>query len=66
MTDHYSTEERRAHGRKLAKTRAAAEEALRVAGVMARSAHDEGLTETALAAEFGVNRMTIRRWLGKL
>lgn len=66
MSDSYTAAERRAHGRKLARARAAAEEALRVAGMMARSAHGEKVPETQLAEEFGVNRLTVRRWLGKL
>lgn len=63
--DHYTATERRAHGRKLAKARAAAAEALRVAEVLARSAQAEGISEYQIAAELGVDRMTVRKWLGK-
>jgi DNA-binding GntR family transcriptional regulator len=63
--DHYADDERQAQGRKLAKARAAAAEALRVAQVMARSAHGEGVAETQIAADLGVDRMTVRKWLGK-
>jgi hypothetical protein len=30
------------------------------------AANSDGLPETQIAAEVGVNRMTVRRWLGKL
>ncbi|MGV7251948.1 helix-turn-helix domain-containing protein [Mycobacterium kansasii] len=63
--DTYTTAERRAQGRKLAQARAAAGEALRVAQIMAQSAHSEGVPETRIAAELGVTRMTVRKWLGK-
>jgi DNA-binding GntR family transcriptional regulator len=63
--DSYSAAERRAHGKKLAKARAAVSEALRVAEVLARSAHAEDIPETQIAAELGVDRMTVRKWLGK-
>lgn len=26
---------------------------------------DEGVSEVQMAADFGVNRLTVRRWLGK-
>ncbi len=61
----YTAEERRAHGRKLAKAREAAKEALRVAEVIARSAHDDGASEYEIARDLGVDRMTVRKWLGK-
>lgn len=63
--DHYTSEERKAHGRKLAKARAAAAEALRVAEILARSALSESVPETQIAAELGVDRMTVRKWAGK-
>ena len=63
--DSYTDAERRQHGRKLAKTRAAAAEALRVAQIMAQSAASEGVPETRIAAELGVDRMTVRKWAGK-
>ena len=63
--DHYTDAERQAWGKKLAKARAAADEALRVAQIMARSAHSEGVPETQIATELGVDRMTVRKWVGK-
>ncbi len=65
MADYYSVEERRAHGQKLARARAATEEALRVAEVIARSAAHEGIPETMIAEQLGVTRMTVRKWVGK-
>lgn len=62
---YYTAAERRAHGKKLARVRAQADEALRVAKVIARSANAEGVPETQIAADLGVDRMTIRKWLGK-
>lgn len=32
----------------------------------ARAAHAAGVRETEIARTLGVNRMTVRRWLGKL
>lgn len=63
--NHYTEAERKSHGRKLAKARAAVSEALRVAEVLAQSAHREGVPETQIAAELGVDRMTVRKWIGK-
>jgi DNA-binding GntR family transcriptional regulator len=63
--DSYTSAERKAHGKKLAKARTAVTEALRVAEVVARSAHHEGVPETQIAEELGVDRMTVRKWLGK-
>lgn len=65
MADHYTDAERRAQGKKLARARAAATEALRIAEVMARAALTEGIPETQIAAELGVDRMTVRKWAGK-
>lgn len=53
------------HEKKLACARAAVAEALRLAEVMARSASDEGVPETRIAEELGVDRMTVRKWVGK-
>lgn len=53
------------HGRKLARARAAAAKASRIAQIMAQSAHSEGVSETRIAEELGVDRMTVRKWLGK-
>ena len=63
--DHYTDAERQMHGKKLARARAAVTEALRVAEVMARSARDEGVPETRIAEDLGVDRMTVRKWVGK-
>lgn len=63
--DHYSEEERRAHGKKLVRARAAVAEAMRVAAILARSAHQEGIPETQIAHELSVDRMTVRKWVGK-
>lgn len=63
--NHYTAEERRAHGKKLARARAHAVEALRVAEVLGRSAIAEGVPEAQIAEELGVDRMTVRKWAGK-
>ena len=63
--DHYTAAERRAHGKKLARFRAQADEALRVAKMLAQSANAEGVPETQIATDLGVDRMTVRKWLGK-
>lgn len=63
--DSYTKDERLAHGKKLARARAAEREASRVAELMAKSAHSDGVPETHIAAELGVDRMTVRKWLGK-
>lgn len=65
MTAHYTADERRAHGKKLARQRAAVTESLRIAEVLAQSAASEGVPETQIAADLGVDRMTIRKWVGK-
>lgn len=49
----------RAAREKLAAATAAAEQA-------AIAEHENGMPETEIARELGVNRMTVRRWLGKL
>ena len=50
----------------LARARAAADEALRIAQIMAQSAHHvDGVPQTQIAADLGVDRMTVRKWLGK-
>lgn len=36
------------------------------AAAAARNAHSLGEAETVIATALGVNRMTVRRWLGKL
>lgn len=46
-----------------ARTRLAA--AMHAAEAAAIEAHNEGVPETEIAKTLGVNRMTVRRWLGK-
>ncbi|MGQ9348977.1 helix-turn-helix domain-containing protein [Mycolicibacterium gilvum] len=65
MTDHYTAPERQARGKLLARHRAQVAEDLRIAELMAQSAASEGVPETQIAAELGVDRMTVRKWLGK-
>lgn len=61
----YTSDERKAHGKKLARARAASTEALQVAAEMAKDAAGEGIPETQIATELGVDRMTVRKWVGK-
>jgi DNA-binding GntR family transcriptional regulator len=61
----YTAAERQTHGKKLALARATVTEALRVAEILARSAHGEGIPETRIAEDLGVDRMTVRKWVGK-
>jgi hypothetical protein len=61
----YTAAERQAHGRKLARARAQAAEALRIAEVIGRSAIADGVPETQIATELGIDRMTVRKWAGK-
>ena len=65
IMDHYTEAERKAQARKLARARAAAEEATRIAQIMARSAHSEGIPQARIAAQLGVDRQTVRKWIGK-
>lgn len=62
---HYTETERKAHAKRLAKARTATAEVLRVAKIMAQSAHGEGVPETQIAEQLGVDRMTVRKWVGK-
>lgn len=63
--DHYTQAEREAYGKRLTKARATVKETLRIAQIMAQSAHSEGIPETQIATELGVDRMTVRKWVGK-
>lgn len=63
--DSYTSAERQQHGRRLVKARVAVTEALRVGQIMAQSAASEGVPETRIAEELGVDRMTVRKWVGK-
>lgn len=51
--------------RDLTKARADLARATEFAAGAAVAAHAEGMTEVDLAQHLGVNRMTIRKWLGK-
>jgi hypothetical protein len=63
--DHYTSRERVAHGKRLARARAVEAECRRVAALMAQSAAAEGVPETVISEELGVDRMTVRKWVGK-
>jgi uncharacterized protein YjcR len=51
--------------RDLTNARAHLAEAMKFAADVAVAAYAEGMTEVDLAQHLGVNRMTIRKWLGK-
>jgi predicted transcriptional regulator len=51
--------------RDLTNARANLAKAMDFAAGVAVAAHAEGMTEVDLAQHLGVNRMTIRKWLGK-
>lgn len=51
--------------RDLTKARDTLAKAMEFAAEVAIEAHAEGMTEVQLAQHLGVNRMTIRKWLGK-
>ena len=51
--------------RDLTKARARLADAMDFASEVTVAAHAEGMTEVDLAQHLGVNRMTIRKWLGK-
>lgn len=51
--------------RDLTNARARLADAMNFAADVAVAAHAEGVTEVDLAQHLGVNRMTIRKWLGK-
>ncbi len=51
--------------RDLTKARDTLAKAMEFAAEVAVEAHAEGMTEVQLAQHLGVNRMTIRKWLGK-
>lgn len=60
----YMDELKRA-ARDLTNARARLAAAMSAAAEVAVTAHAEGMTEVNLAQYLGVNRMTIRKWLGK-
>lgn len=51
--------------RDLTNARARLSQAMEFAAQVAVAAHADGMTEVDLAQHLGVNRMTIRKWLGK-
>ncbi|WP_372517221.1 helix-turn-helix domain-containing protein [Mycobacterium hackensackense] len=51
--------------RDVANARADLARAMDFAARVAVAAHADGMTEVDLAQHLGVNRMTIRKWLGK-
>ena len=51
--------------RDLTNARARLADAMKFAADVAVTAHAEGVTEVDLTQHLGVNRMTIRKWLGK-
>jgi predicted transcriptional regulator len=51
--------------RDLTNARAKLADAMAFAADAVVAAHAEGMTEVDLAQHLGVNRMTIRKWLGK-
>jgi len=62
---HYTEAERRTHGRRLARCRDALNEGLRLAQVLATSAHAEGVPVEQLAEELRVDVKTVREWIRK-
>lgn len=52
--------------RSLRAARQRLESAMTDAELAAQEAHRDGSPETKIARALGVNRMTVRRWLGKL
>jgi len=65
MTDDERRELRRV-GRQLAAARERLEAAMSAAEATADDAYHEGVPEAEIARLLGVNRMTVRKWLGKL
>jgi DNA invertase Pin-like site-specific DNA recombinase len=53
-------------GQRLQKARASLAAAVEAARIEAIDLHALGVPETEIARTLGVNRMTVRRWLGKL
>lgn len=63
--DSYTAEERKVRAKRYNRHREAVEEDLRVLKLMAISAINDGVPEAQVAVECGVDRMTVRKWLGK-
>lgn len=53
-------------GRDLQAARSKLDAVMHRAADMANVAYDDGTPETEIARLLGVNRLTVRRWLGKL
>jgi len=51
--------------RQIRSARARLEKVMKSAEEAAIDAHNDGVPETEIARELGVNRLTVRRWLGK-
>jgi transposase len=60
------TAELRQAARNLRAARSRLAAAMEAAQAAAITAHGNGTPETEIATTLGVNRMTVRRWLGKL
>jgi len=58
-------DELRRAGRKLRSARKAADDAYEAARLVALDEIAAGTAEAVVARELGVNRMTVRKWLGK-
>ncbi|MBT0771785.1 hypothetical protein KIH74_22785 [Kineosporia sp. J2-2] len=52
-------------GKQLAAARSKVDQIILLAQAAALRAHEEGKPETLIASELGVDRMTVRKWLGK-
>lgn len=61
-----TTPELRQAARNLRAARSRLDAAMAAAQAVAVEAHATGTRETEIARELNVNRMTVRRWLGKL
>lgn len=61
----YTAAQRQAIGKKVLKAKAALSDAMTIAKEMAKSAYAEGVPETQIASDLGVDRMSVRKWLGK-
>jgi hypothetical protein len=58
-------DELRAAGRRLRNTRKAADDAYEAARLVALAGIADGVPQAVAARELGVDRMTIRKWMGK-
>jgi len=51
--------------RELAQARQRLDQAMQAAQDTAITMYEDGMPETQIAEQLGVNRLTVRRWLGK-